>query len=54
MQSTQCLDCKHYLGFKECAAFAEIPAEILTGEFNHTMPYPGDNGVRFEPVEQTK
>lgn len=45
-----CIYCTHYivgLGFK-CEAFPdEIPIEILMGK-NHTEPYPGDNGIRFE------
>lgn len=48
MQSTQCLYCKHYHGFTECDAFPDIPDEIITGEFDHARPYPGDNGIRFE------
>jgi hypothetical protein len=33
-----------------CAAFPQgIPKEILNGEFIHTQPYPGDNGILFEP-----
>lgn len=32
-----------------CAAFPDgIPDEILVGDFNHTEPYPGDRGIRFE------
>lgn len=52
VQSTQCLQCKHYrMSEDACDAFPTgIPAEIITGEFDHTHPYPGDNGVRFEPL----
>jgi hypothetical protein len=33
-----------------CSAFpAGIPAAILAGEFDHTKPYLGDNGLRFTP-----
>jgi len=55
MLSTQCLECKHYLGFNTCEAFKKrIPDIIFTGEHDHTKPYKGDNGIRFEPVEQAK
>lgn len=50
MQSQQCLECRHYLGEAMCAAFPEkIPEEIMTDEFDHIRPYPGDHGIQFEP-----
>jgi hypothetical protein len=52
MMTEQCPVCKHYLNLFECEAFPEgIPDEILSGEVDHTEPYPGDNGIRFEAVE---
>lgn len=34
-----------------CAAFPNgIPREILTGDRHHTTPFPGDNGIQYEPV----
>ncbi|MCW8858054.1 MAG: hypothetical protein OQJ95_11870 [Kangiella sp.] len=49
MQSYQCLICKHYIGVGYCAAFEDgIPAEIMTGKFDHHKAYEGDQGIRFE------
>ena len=50
-QSTQCLGCAHFHLTGGCDAFPEeIPQAIFTGEHDHTQPYPGDNGIRFEPL----
>ncbi len=52
-----CLQCKHYDKSEDretirCDAFPDgIPDEILYTGFIHTNPYPGDNGIRFEPIE---
>ena len=49
--STQCRDCKHRIPPDACAAFPDgIPEKILTGKHDHRRPFPGDGGVRFEPV----
>jgi len=51
----QCSGCKHYIDNLVCGAFKKkIPNEILTGEHDHTKPYKGDNGIRFEPIEGTE
>lgn len=50
-QSFQCVSCKHYTGLWTCKAFPSpdrIPAEIATGHFDHSEPYPGDHGIRYE------
>ena len=47
----QCLECKHYLGDNKCSAYEEIPLVILAGWHDHTEPYKGDNGIKFEPIE---
>ena len=51
----QCFRCVHYRGEMRCAAFPEgIPAEIVQGKHNHREPYPGDNGIRYEPLPDTE
>lgn len=48
---TQCNVCKHKIKFSAtCRAFPQrIPDAILGSEHDHTKPYPGDRGIRFEP-----
>jgi hypothetical protein len=48
----QCFRCRHFRPGYVCAAFPDgngIPNPILQNEHDHRRPYPGDNGVRFEP-----
>lgn len=53
-----CFDCKHLdrealrgPGPERCAAFpGGIPAAILLLRADHRRPYPGDHGIRFEPI----
>lgn len=52
MKSLQCNKCKNYLGAASCLAFFDgIPSEIMNGKFDHTKPYKGDNGIRFEEIK---
>ena len=50
--SPVCALCKHYSpvegNIRKCKAFPNIPLEIWSGEDNHTKPYPGDRGIRFQ------
>lgn len=55
----QCMSCKHWGGWRgpigtECPAFPDslIPAAIIGNEHDHREPYPGDHGIRFEPIEK--
>lgn len=51
--SLQCALCKHHRLGLRCAAFpSSIPETIITGQHDHTEPYPGDRGIRFEPVDE--
>lgn len=37
---------------RQCSAFPDgIPLEIWNAENDHTSAYPGDNGIRFEPIQ---
>ena len=39
-------------GIPTCTVFPRgIPAAFWTGRKEHTKPYPGDGGIRFEPVD---
>lgn len=39
---------------RKCKAFSGlIPLEIWRGNNDHTRPYPGDNGMHFEPIQDT-
>jgi len=59
LRATPCVRCRHVdwearnkTGHLfRCAAFSQIPEEILRGENSHRTPYPGDNGIVFERVD---
>lgn len=62
-----CLSCQHFYKDKRrfddellethfyCAAFPDgngIPFEIISGGEPHKGPYPGDNGIQYEPNDE--
>lgn len=52
-QDSQCLRCKWYQGLLTCKAYLEqIPHEIASNDHDHREPYPGDGGIRFEPLKK--
>ena len=47
-----CISCKWFIDGGTCKAFPKgIPDDFLTGELQHTIPYPGDNGIQYEPIK---
>lgn len=58
LNPAQCNKCIHRNAYRlnlksvHCDAFlnSEIPDEIISNKFDHTKPYPGDNGILFEAV----
>lgn len=57
--SPVCSWCAHLyrLEGRTCDAFTKrdsIPLEIWMGEHEHRTPYPGDNGIQFEPIEEER
>jgi hypothetical protein len=46
-----CVGCKRYDPQSDgCEAYPDgIPEEILTNEWDHRVPKPGDNGLQFVP-----
>jgi len=49
--SPVCIECKNIKSLvdRTCKAFPKgIPIQIWNGKNNHTKPYKGDNGIRFE------
>ncbi len=49
-----CRSCTRWkTGTRTCLAFAvEIPRDIFILGNPHTKPFPGDNGIQFETIEE--
>jgi hypothetical protein len=52
-----CWDCRHFHDDDQprsrCDAFPNgIPMDMLLSKQDHTSPYPGDNGIQFEPSDE--
>lgn len=51
IQTAQCLRCTRYRRGGSCEAFpAGIPADIRFNRVLHDTPFPGDNGIVFDPT----
>ena len=47
-----CVTCKHYSGTgPSCEAYDRIPIAIYAAVVDHRKPYPGDNGIQYEPIK---
>lgn len=58
MISRQCSNCVNLSnavnkeGRPVCMAFPDgIPEEIITGDADHSKPYPGDHGFQYDPID---
>jgi hypothetical protein len=46
-----CHKCSRRRGLTNCTAFPNgIPVTILVGDYDHTKPFPGDNGLQFRAL----
>ena len=52
-----CIGCRHLVGNlmePHCSAFPEgVPWDVLLSKVDHRQPFPGDNGIQFEPKTST-
>lgn len=48
----QCVGCTRHYDYGCCEAFPNrIPLEILSGQWDHRHPFPGDGGLQFVPAK---
>ena len=54
-----CASCRHFqpgrIDGNYCSAFPDgdgIPWAIIDGDHDHREPYPGDNGIQYEPIDK--
>lgn len=56
---SQCLDCKNFIGKKDnntfhCKAYPdEIPEDVFWNKINHEKNIEGDNGYKFESLNES-
>lgn len=54
--SPTCFYCIHHsdiMSERKCEAFPDgIPLEIWNGQNDHSEPFPGDNGIQFQPIQK--
>jgi hypothetical protein len=52
--TSQCMFCTHLKPKRTCTAFlGGIPKEIHSNHFDHRQPYPGDNGIQFQALNDS-
>jgi len=52
--ASQCMFCFHLKPGRTCTAFPDgIPKEIHSNHFDHRQPYPGDNNIHFQAVDNS-
>lgn len=52
--NNNCQNCIHFLAWRSCVAFEEIPQDVWSGKVSHTAKIKGDRGIIFEPIDKEK
>lgn len=50
--SPLCFKCDRYQGQGKCEAFSRIPEQIIFYQYDHRLPFKGDNGLQFKPIKK--
>jgi hypothetical protein len=54
--ASQCVFCKHLRPVErdwQCVTFPDgVPDDVYYNRHDHRQPYPGDQGIRWEPAEE--